>query len=54
MRSNMMVAAGALVLGGIELVVAQTPLINKRYPYAGVPYQVDTVVRVRRMAPVQH
>ena len=43
MRSSSVLSlAGAVVLGGLEAVLAQTPLVYKRFPYANVPYQVDT------------
>lgn len=42
MRSCNVLAAGAVVLGALELVVAQTPLIYKRFPYEDIPYQADT------------
>ena len=45
MRSSSVLMVAVAVLGGVDFVAAQVPLVNKRYPYAGVPYQVDTVVR---------
>jgi len=48
MRSSSVLSlAGAVVLGGLEAVVAQTPLVYKRFPYADIPYKADTYVRTR-------